>query len=286
LAVYDDGGAHCYACGKHVHPKQYKPKGIAVVRETKAALPLDFTRDVPAGGWKWLLQYGLPYSYWKPYTGYSPAEDRLILTVGNPVQFSVGRYIGTSGNGSAVPLREQAGELLSVRQEQGQYPVVDGSRRSWREEAIRGNSSPQLPSVVRRSAPSYQGVLGQAVAGGAARKWKQYGERSGVVGFLEPADSRPAERVILVEDLISGHKVAQVAPSITLFGTDLYSRVIQKLVDLRLPVDLWLDEDQYGNLPPKLGKLLTFVNTPVRFIRKRKDPKEYSISEIKEIINE
>lgn len=79
--------------------------------------------------------------------------------------------------------------------------------------------------------------------------------------------------------------MAQAAPSITLFGTELYPSVIKTLINMKLPVVLWLDEDQYGNLPPKLNRLMTFVNTPVRFVRKRKDPKNYTIDEIKEILH-
>jgi hypothetical protein len=50
---------------------------------------------VPTVGWKWLLQYGLPYSYWNEFVGYSPHYERLVLTVGTPIQFSIGRHIGT-----------------------------------------------------------------------------------------------------------------------------------------------------------------------------------------------
>jgi hypothetical protein len=63
-------------------------------------LPSDFTREVPASAFKWLLQYGLPWSYWKDSVGYSPGQERLIFTVGNPslpgnpTAFSIGRYVG------------------------------------------------------------------------------------------------------------------------------------------------------------------------------------------------
>lgn len=92
LGVYADGGYHCFNCGNH---RNGKFQLTFVNKESndhkKGVLPLDFTRQVPAECWKWLLKYGLPYSYWAPYCGYSPNENRLIITYGEPVRFSQGR---------------------------------------------------------------------------------------------------------------------------------------------------------------------------------------------------
>jgi hypothetical protein len=97
LVLYEDGGAHCFACGHHVFPKHYNP----VIKEkpiVSSVLPSDFTREVPAVAWKWLLKYGLPMSYWRPYVGYSEKDSRLVFTVGDPTVFSIGRDItGESG---------------------------------------------------------------------------------------------------------------------------------------------------------------------------------------------
>lgn len=225
LATYTDGSGYCFACGHLVFPKSYVR---STVNEPKneTVLPRDFTREVPGTGWKWLLQYGLPYSYWKPYCGYSPAEDRLILTVGNPVSFSVGRYLASRGSDSS-------------------------------------------------------GITGPS---GSHRKWKQYGDRSRLVALLGDTDTDPTKRIVLVEDYISGHKVAQVTPSITLFGTNISTSVLSRLIALKRPVSLWLDEDQYGVLPSKLNRLNAVLGTSVSFIRSRKDPKEYNVEEIKEIL--
>jgi hypothetical protein len=227
LAIYSDGSAHCFAnCGYHKHPRLYVRKEVNHADENKAVLPRDFTREVPAAGWKWLLQYGLPYSYWKPFTGYSPAEERLILLVGDPTVFSIGRYVG-------------------------------------------GNAEQRA-----RESPGF-------------RKWRIYGDRAGFAQVLGTENTGPTEAVapiVLVEDIISWHKVAQVAPSLCLFGTDIHSKAIQVLKPFKRPVSLWLDEDQYGVLPKKITRLQTFLDVPVAFIRKRKDPKEYSTQEIKEIV--
>jgi hypothetical protein len=49
-------------------------------------------------------------------------------------------------------------------------------------------------------------------------------------------------------------------------------------------VALWLDLDQWGSIPKKINRLQTFLNVPVRFIKTDKDPKEYGLDEIREII--
>lgn len=214
LGRYDDGSAHCFSCGYHIHPKRFVPKVKTDGNENKAVLPRDFTREVPAAGWKWLLQYGLPYTYWKPYTGYSPAEERLILTVGDGPRFSQGRYVGAEGH----------------------------------------------------------------------RKWKFYGDGHGFVDVLGNTSSADSA-VVVVEDLISQHKVAQVTPSISLFGTNLHDIAMRSLIALKRPVVLWLDGDQYPLLAPKINRLQTFLRAPVRYIRTDKDPKEFKLEEINEILS-
>lgn len=94
LIHYHDGGAHCYACGYHEHPPFLGPAKAKEKDDRgtkKGMLPADFTREVPSSAWKWLLQYGLPYSHWKDSVGYSPKEGRLIILVNN--EFSLGRLV-------------------------------------------------------------------------------------------------------------------------------------------------------------------------------------------------
>jgi hypothetical protein len=189
--------------------------------QSKEVLPRDFTREVPAVAWKWLLQYGLPYSYWKPITGFTETESRLVLTHGRPIETSVGRFIPSD--------RQNAGE--------------------------------------------------------GVRKWKQWGDKSRSATVLEPKDSGSYEGVVVVEDLISAHKVAQVCHCLPIFGTSLYPKAIQALRALKRPVTLWLDEDQGEVLPRKINRLQTFLDVPVRFVKTRKDPKDYSPQEIKEILD-
>lgn len=211
--MYADGGSHCFSCGYHQRGK-FQLTFINKAEEQndykKSVLPRDATREVPAKCWKWLLQYGLSYTYWSPYCRYSEAEDRLIITYGNPVQFAQGRS----------------------------FTVGDS-------------------------------------------KWKNYGPKHHYVETL--GGGLPGE-VVLVEDIVSAHKVAQLSPSIPLFGTMIPDIVIKELLRLKRPVALWLDDDQYGILSKKINRLQSLLGQSVRFIHTSKDPKAYSLEEIKEIL--
>ena len=100
LGVFSDGGKYCFSCRYRKPPKTpFKILKEPLNDEEKAVLPADFSREIPAAGWKWLLQYGLPYSYWKPFTGFTAAEERLVITHGNPTRVSIcsivtGKQIG------------------------------------------------------------------------------------------------------------------------------------------------------------------------------------------------
>lgn len=109
LVEYADGGAHCFACGYHRPSRRFVPKLIEKDYHEQTSLPADFTREVPGIAWKWLLQYGLPMSYWRPYVGFSPKDSRLVFTCGDPAFFSIGRYIEHEGNSE---VRQREGSTL------------------------------------------------------------------------------------------------------------------------------------------------------------------------------
>lgn len=212
LGTWSDGSAHCFSCGYHVgtplRAKLFKEEKIED-DIPKAVLPRDFTREVPAEGIKWIVQYGLPWSYWKKYCGYTPKENRLVITFGDPILFSQGRAL-TVGD----------------------------------------------------------------------RKWRFYGDGHGHVQTL--GHELPGE-VVLVEDIISAHKVAHQAPCICLFGTNIHDLAVKELQRLKRPVRLWLDADQYPLLPKKINKLQSLLSHPVRYIHTEKDPKLHTMEEIKEL---
>lgn len=212
-----DGSAHCFSCGHHiVAPFQltFINKEADKNDKEKAVLPRDFQRSyIPPAAIKWIIQYGLPWSYWKEHCGYSEEEGRLVLTVGDPIKFSQGRLIDESKS------------------------------------------------------------LGK-------RKWKFYGDGH---NYVEVIGTEIPKEVVLVEDLISAHKVGQHAPCIPLFGTTIHDPVIAEVRRLNRGVRLWLDADQYPLLGKKISKLQTLLRHPVRYIYTEADPKACSMELIKEL---
>lgn len=212
LAIYKDEGSHCFACGFHKGGK-FSPVFINEINtddQSKATLPRDFQRQIPAEGWRWLLQYGLSYTYWSPYCGYSPSENRAIITSGQPIRYSQGRAL----------------------------------------------------------------TMGDS-------KWRNYGRPR---DYAEVLGAELPGEIVLVEDVISQHKVAQVNPCICLFGTAIHDVAISALQDCKRPVVLWLDEDQYQLLPRKINRLQALTGLPVRYVKTERDPKSLSTEEIKDVL--
>jgi hypothetical protein len=193
------------------------------IYDTKV-LPYDYTSEVEPAGWKWLLQWGLPYSYWKPYVGYSSAFGRVVIKVGNPSNpaFSIGRLV---------------------------EPDKEG------------------------------------------RKWYVWGDCHSHAELLRPMAlptvGQPLEGccTVLVEDVVSCHKVAQVAECMALFGTELHKAHIYALRDgTTRPIVLWLDEDQRGYVQKKALRIQMLTNRPVIVVHTKKDPKCLHVKEINETI--
>lgn len=218
LGVYADGSKHCWSCGYHRFPSHWvAPERGRGVDIDETMLPADFTREVPARAWKWLLQYGLGFSYWKPFVGWSEKDSRLVFTVGNPTQFSIGRFI-----------------------------------------------------------PSEEGTT-------STRKWFVWGEshtRAHVYG-----DYRQSKTVVLVEDLISAHKIGQIQSCIPLFGTKVFDACIPVLRHIGLPVTIWLDADQQGTIQKKASNLSLITGLPVSYRFTKDDPKSLSLENIKKELN-
>lgn len=236
LAVYEDGSKHCFSCRYHKFPTRYvrKENGDESLRtENKKVLPNDFSREIPARAWKWLLQYGLGVRYWQQYCGYSEKESRLIFTVGTPVDFSIGRFI---------------------EDERGNPPGRGG------EFALDGDTA-RVP-----------------------RKWYCYGDAHKTAHIY--GDPSTSEYIVLVEDLISAHKVGQVTACIPLFGTNVFNSVINALRVYRKHVIMWLDNDQRDLAIKRSARLSLLSGCEVRYIFTEKDPKCYSIDKIKEILND
>jgi Zn ribbon nucleic-acid-binding protein len=250
LAVYRDGSVHCFACGYHKYSilNYWKNRHVKEDHVPKSVRPADWTREVPSRAWEWLLQYGLPWSYWNPHCGYSPDHERLVFTVGSPAAFSIGRYIGPAQGGGA------AGVPVGIRPEARHLDHVQGDRQ---------------PAVGARDRPN--------------KKWFVWGDSH---KHAEVIGRGRSGYVVLVEDVVSGHKVGQVAETIPLFGTSVYNPHFYYLINENKPVVLWLDKDQQQNVKKQALQLESVLNQPVKVIITDKDPKAYSEEQINAILVE
>ncbi len=230
LGVYGDGSSHCFSCGYHKFPNHTTFLAKHVTQNVaKDLLPFDFTREVPTRALTWLLQYGMPYSYWQESIGYSPRDERLVFCVGQPMAFSIGRYVGDD-------------------KESGKQP------RKWH---VWGNAH-QHCEVVSRNSHSAQG------------------------------SDTDRDNVVLVEDLISAHKIAYsgAAEAIPLFGTRVFGDVIHYLSTVDKTIYLWLDKDQEAHTKKSAMRLQMLTGNPVHIIHTDKDPKWLSSEQIKKELNE
>lgn len=216
LAQYSDGGGHCFSCGYHVFPKRHIKVDHEEVRTAdKTLLPYDASKHIPARAWKWLLQYGLGIQYWQQYVEFSESEQRLLFKVGDPLEFSIGRYFG--------------------------------------EEADH-------------------------------RKWYVYGD-SHRTAHLFPGKLRQ-DKIVLVEDLISAHKVGHITNCIPLFGTNVFDSVTNALRLYRKPVVMWLDKDQQDHARKRAARLSGITGCDVTYVFTDNDPKELSFQTIQEVLYE
>jgi len=115
------------------------------------------------------------------------------------------------------------------------------------------------------------------------RKWYVWGNPKTQPEFV--GDMESSRIVVLTEDIISAHKVAQVTLATPLLGTSVHERLVPILRHLGLPIVMWLDKDQ-ENLAVKRANALSIVTgLPVRFVFTDKDPKELSSDRIKKTLD-
>lgn len=223
LVVWPDGGGHCFSCGYHRSSRVNSlwDGSRLSTREginDPTVLPSNFTREIPHYAWQWLLQYGLGYKYWQPHVGWSEKDSRLVFTVGNPIEFSIGRFIAKPDSG-------------------------DTNKRKW---FVWGNSH-KTPHIF--------------------------------------GDYRTSKEIVLVEDLISAHKVSQVSTCIPLFGVKVFDSVYPALRHIKLPIVIWLDKDQENTMPSKAHNLSLITGLPVRYVTTPEDPKSCSPQKISTVIS-
>lgn len=253
LVRYSDGGGHCFSCQHHEHSSI----GNLLVNQElnhvpKSLLPSSFTREVPVRAWQWLLQYGLPYTYWKHRCGFAPSESRLVFTVGEPLAFSIGRLI-----------HEAPGH-------EGR-PTVGGVKPA--------NTSP-TGGVSMELRPQTRSVVSTVNQG---RKWFVWGDSHKHCEVVTP-DSGPGKTVVLVEDIVSAHKVGQITTAIPLFGTVVHPCHLYYLMQQDKPITLWLDKDQEQNVQKTALRLQSLVSVPVNIVITDDDPKSQPFDMIRAVV--
>lgn len=117
-------------------------------------------------------------------------------------------------------------------------------------------------------------------------KWVGYGITENLIHIINPSHMYVASgSIVLVEDLISGMKVGQVIPTLTLFGSNIN---LKRLATIKLlgydEVIVWLDWDK-REYAIKAAQLAQSIGLKARVIHTHQDPKEYSIEQIKETLD-
>ena len=110
------------------------------------------------------------------------------------------------------------------------------------------------------------------------RKWYVWGNIHKHVEIVNPNQGR---NIVLVEDLISAHKVGQVNSAIALFGTEISPAIMYYLMHTSQDIIFWLDKDQEVYIKKKVLHLQTLLNKDINYIVTEKDPKQYTVEQIK-----
>lgn len=277
LITYVDESLHCFACGFH----KFSHSGLFTnlqsqgeVNVPKSLLPFDFTRDVPKYAWQWLLQWGLPFSYWRPYIGYSEYYKRLIFKVGDPLQFSIGRAIPGTGGGTPSLLRKT--RVWDAVVQERKVSMLESSSNS-------GHRNKDLLLQERSNPPQNnhskleRGYSLDKTRDTNPSKWKVWGDSHQHCEKINEGANGP---IVLVEDLLSAHKVGQITTAIPLFGTKIYPCHLHFLGNVSRTIILWLDKDQEYSVKQKAAWLQLMTGKQVNIIISDNDPKSLTIDQI------
>lgn len=130
---------------------------------------------------------------------------------------------------------------------------------------------------------AYQGRYFGSDPEEAKKKWHGKGNLKDTFNILGKGNS-----LVLVEDIISAIKLSKFCMAMPIYGNNIgYERFkrLYKLIPKNTEVLIWLDPDMRSKAISESRKgQLCGLNTRVVF--SEKDPKEHSINEIKEILNE
>jgi hypothetical protein len=118
------------------------------------------------------------------------------------------------------------------------------------------------------------------------RKWHVWGDCHEHAHVLFGTNQTANSPVVLVEDLISAHKVnAAGFTCLPLFGTNVHKPALYYLMNQTQPVVLWLDKDQELNMKKQAMRLESIISNQVSVRSTDHDPKMLSFKQINEVIN-
>jgi len=115
-------------------------------------------------------------------------------------------------------------------------------------------------------------------------KWFSQGDLKDILHICETARTHHDQRsIVLVEDIISAIRVGHTNPAAPLFGSHLSTKTALRYNKLYDKIILWLDKDK-ELYSIKVAQQLRAMGIPCRSVITNKDPKEYSDTEIVDIL--
>lgn len=141
---------------------------------------------------------------------------------------------------------------------------------------------------LRRTGPmafSIGRYVGPPVADKKHRKWHVWGDSHKHCELVQPAGEGDTSRVVLVEDVVSAHKVAHAGfLAVPLFGTVVHPCHLYYLLNSAATPILWLDKDQEWASKTKALRLGSILGKDVPVIITNDDPKSLAIDVIKKTV--
>lgn len=128
-----------------------------------------------------------------------------------------------------------------------------------------------------------------SVDGKPNKKWYVWGDSHKhaevVVGKFDSRVGGHDSAVVLVEDVVSAHKVAHAGfTSMPLFGTQVHPAHLYYLLNEAKPVVLWLDKDQELPVRRRALRLESVLGSAVRVVVTDDDPKSLNVNTIKDVL--
>ncbi len=101
------------------------------------------------------------------------------------------------------------------------------------------------------------------------------------------AGTRGKGSLVLTEDMLSAARVSKVTDAWSILGTNLMDAVIVQIAASNYDdIGIWMDNDEAGlNARRKMMKQLGAVGIEARLIKSDRDPKLYTLEQIKELIS-